>query len=80
VSLLFYKPSNDEKFQDIIFDDNPDGKLPWEKAYDALFRKQFGKYFSDDLTLKITPNLDNKKRRKKFRYSRYERKLNNCFI
>ncbi|GHS88283.1 hypothetical protein FACS189487_06210 [Campylobacterota bacterium] len=65
MSSLFFQPNFDDRFQDIIFNDDPDEVLPWEETYYPLIRANFGKLFSDEFGgFKIAPNPDNKKRRK----------------
>lgn len=63
--LLFFELTCDEKFQDILFNDDPDEALPWEDTYYALIREYFGKTFNTGFEgFKVIPNSDNKKRRK----------------
>jgi hypothetical protein len=65
MSQLFYQLGIDEKFQDVIFNDDPEEKLSWDETYYALLQEHFGKRFDDAFKgFDITPNPDNKGLRK----------------
>lgn len=66
MSAIFYEIENDEKFQDLIFNENPEGNLEWGDTYYSLLRDRFGKDFPIDFPgFLVTPNSDNNRKRKK---------------
>jgi hypothetical protein len=61
-----YMPESDDKFQGLIFNDNPDEILDWVDTYDPILRAHFGKPFGDEyVPFSVIPNPEDKRRRKK---------------